>query len=75
MSALAIQIDPSAIYPEGAVVLALDIPSATLAGARRRGELRYRRVGQRVVYLGQWLLDWLTSPETAGAKAVADAPH
>lgn len=59
MSFTAIKIDPEALYPEGAVALALDIPSATLARARRSGALRSRRVGNRTLYLGRWLLDWL----------------
>jgi hypothetical protein len=40
-----------------AVVLALDIPSATLARARREGHLRYSRRGKRTFYLGRWLID------------------
>lgn len=54
-----IKIDPDAIYPEGSVVLFLEIPSSALARARREGALRFRRVGGRTLYLGQWLLDWL----------------
>ena len=53
-------IDPRALYDDGAIVLALDIPSSTLARARRDGTLRYTRRGRRVLYLGQWVLDWLT---------------
>jgi hypothetical protein len=52
-------IDPHAVYDDGAVCLALDIPSATLARARRAGRLRYTRQGRRALYLGQWILDWL----------------
>jgi len=55
------KIDPEQIYDNGAVVLALDMPSSTLAKARRKGNLRYTRKGRRVLYLGQWLLDWLSS--------------
>jgi hypothetical protein len=53
-------IDPAAIYSEGAVALALDIPLTTLRHARRRGELRYVRRGRRVLLHGRDLLDWLT---------------
>jgi hypothetical protein len=52
-------VDPNAVYTEGAISLALDIPLATLARARRYGRLRYTRQGRRVLVLGQWLLDWL----------------
>jgi hypothetical protein len=54
-------IDPTAIYDDGAVLMALDIPTATLARARRDGRLRYTRQGRRALYLGQWLLDWLAA--------------
>lgn len=54
-------IDSQGVYDDGAVVIALDIPSATLARARRDGRLRYTRQGRRTLYLGQWLLDWLAA--------------
>ena len=63
-----IRIDPSAVYDDGAVVLALEIPSATLARARRDGRLRYTRQGRRVLYLGQWLLDWLSADTSSAGK-------
>lgn len=59
-----VPIDPGAIYDESAVVLALDIPSATLARARREGRLRYSRKGRRTYFLGKWLIDWLTADST-----------
>jgi hypothetical protein len=64
------RIDPETIYDTGAVVLALDIPSSTLARARREGRLRYTRQGRRVLYLGRWLLDWLAA-DAAGKGVVA----
>jgi hypothetical protein len=68
-----VSIDPGALYDDGAVVLALDVPSATLARARREGRLRYTRQGRRVLYLGKWLLDWLTADSAPpGGKGVAD---
>jgi hypothetical protein len=54
-------IDPHGVYDDGALLLALDIPTATLARAHRDGRLRYTRQGRRVLYLGQWLLDWLAA--------------
>jgi hypothetical protein len=48
---VAYRIDPEQWYDTGAVVLALDMPSATLARARREGQLRYTRKGRRVLYL------------------------
>ncbi len=67
-----IPIDPDAIYDDGAVVLALDVPSATLSRARREGRLRYSRKGKRTFYLGRWLLEWLTADSTpASTEGVA----
>jgi hypothetical protein len=65
-------IDTHSVYDDGAVLLALDIPTATLARARRTGRLRYTRQGRRILYLGQWLLDWLQT-EGERREGVADA--
>jgi hypothetical protein len=66
------RIDPDAVYDEGAIILAMDLSSATLARARRTGALRYVRKGHRVYYLGQWLLDWLTG-DTSTPREVTNA--
>jgi hypothetical protein len=66
-----IVIDPAAIYHDGTLRLALDLPSATLARARREGRLRFTRQGGRVLYRGQWILDWLE----ADALATKEAAH
>jgi len=59
-------IEPRGIYDDGALVLALGIPSATLIRARRAGHLRYSRKGKRVFYVGQWVLDWITFEQRNG---------
>jgi hypothetical protein len=59
-------IDLNGVYDDGAVFLALDISTATLARARRDGRLRYTRQGRRVLYMGQWLIDWLAADATVG---------
>jgi hypothetical protein len=66
-----VRIDPDAVYEDGAVVLALDLPSATLLKARREGRLRYSRRGRRTYYLGQWLLDWLTASQVTRPEGVS----
>lgn len=53
------RIDPNTIYHDGQVRLMLGLPGATLARVRREGLLRYSRQGHRILYRGQWLLDWL----------------
>jgi hypothetical protein len=55
----ACKIDPGQVYDDGAVVLALNVSSSTLARARRDGTLRFARKGKRVFYLGEWLIDSL----------------
>jgi hypothetical protein len=61
-----ITIDPAGWYTDGQARLLLDLPSATLARARRAGELRHARRGQRTLYLGRWLLDWLEAAAEGG---------
>lgn len=57
--ATVLSIDPTAIYDDGALVLALGLTHATLLRARRDGDLRYTRKGKRVLYLGRWVVEWM----------------
>lgn len=59
MSTAAIQIEPAAIYDDDLLFAVLRVTSRTLLAARKANQLRYTRKGQRVLYLGQWVLDWL----------------
>jgi hypothetical protein len=61
-------IDPKSVYDDGSLVLALDIPFATLSRARREGHLRFSRKGKRTLYLGQWVIDWLMKDEREGTN-------
>jgi hypothetical protein len=54
-------VQPETVYTEGALALALGLPPATLQRARREGRLRFVRQGHRILFLGQWILDWLTA--------------
>lgn len=59
-------IEADAFYDDAAVRLETGITAGTLAKARKAGILRYTDRAGRNMYLGQWLLDWLTgdgSPE------------
>lgn len=67
-----LHIEPNAVYEEGAVSLALDIPRASLLRARRAGELLFVRRGRRVFITGRNLLAWLEPAITEEQKAV---PH
>jgi hypothetical protein len=66
-------IDPHGVYDDCAVLLALDIPTARLARARRDGRLRYTRQGRRTLYLGQLLLDWLAADAAPAGQEVRHA--
>jgi hypothetical protein len=56
-------IEPSAVYDDGSLMLALGLSEATLSRARREGQLRFTRKGQRILYLGQWVVDWLAADD------------
>jgi len=45
------------------------LTEATLSRARRDGELRFTRKGKRILYMGEWILDWLSADVR---KGVAD---
>ncbi len=55
----AFRIDPDGIYDDGTLVLGLGVTQTTLTRARRAGHLRSTRKGHRVLYRGQWIIDWL----------------
>lgn len=52
-------LEPDGFYDDGSLYLALGLTPATLARARRSGQLRFTRKGKRTLYLGQWVLDWI----------------
>lgn len=67
----AVAIHPLAVYTADQLCGMLDVSEATLAEARRSGALRSVRKGRRVLFLGEWVLDWLRDDpaETGGAHA------
>jgi len=60
-----VRIDPDGIYTVPALVLLLDMPSATISRAIRRDELPAVRRGNRNYITGRALLAWLTPDATA----------
>ena len=52
-------IDPLAVYDDSALSVALGVSAESLARARQTGDLRHTRKGRRILYLGQWILEWL----------------
>jgi hypothetical protein len=64
-----VRIDPDGIYDDGTLVLSLGLTHAALLRARRSGRLRHMRSGRRILYRGQWLIDWLdTAADSAGRQ-------
>jgi hypothetical protein len=56
-----INLEPVAVYDDGALYCSFGLSAAALARARRSGHLRYTRQGNRVLYLGEWVTEWLRS--------------
>ena len=59
-------LEPTGVYDDGALVLGLGLTHAALIRARRDRRLRFTRKGQRTLYLGSWVLDWLNDEPTPG---------
>lgn len=64
-----VTIQPDAFYDEPAVIDLIGVSAQSLSRARRARELRYSRKGKQTVYLGSWLLDWLTAEPAQEAVA------
>lgn len=62
-------IDPKAVYDDSALSVGLGVSGESLGRARQSGDLRHVRQGRRILYLGQWILDWLEQD----AKGASDA--
>jgi hypothetical protein len=63
-------IDPDGLYDDMALYEGAELKPSTLARARREGRLKYTRRGDRILYFGSWVLDWLRADsveETARA--------
>jgi hypothetical protein len=68
--ATAVNINPTDIYDDALLSTLLGVSAQTLTRARRCGELRHTRKGQRILYLGSWVLEWLKDGHEAG-----EVPH
>jgi hypothetical protein len=68
-----LSIDPQGIYAENAVARALGIPLGTLREARRSRRLRFSRKGKRVLFLGQWLIDWMQDDTASEQGGISNA--
>lgn len=66
-----VTIDPDGIYSDAMLVIVLGMTTRTIATARRDGRLRHMRQGRRILYRGQWILDWLEHDAKPGHKGGA----
>lgn len=62
-------IDPRAVYDDDALRLGLQITQGAIDDAKRSGFLRSTRQGTRTLYLGEWVLAWLSDSATTRAEA------
>ena len=68
-------IEPEALYDDGALRAALGLTPASLANARRAGQLRFARQGKRTLYKGKWVLAWLEFQATPEAGPEPSRPE
>jgi hypothetical protein len=54
------RIDPGAWYDDDALCKTMGLKPGSLGRNRRAGRLKFTRAGGRVLYLGRWVLEWLT---------------
>jgi hypothetical protein len=70
----AITLEPTAVYDDGALYCLLGLSAAALAKARRSRRLRYTRQGNRTLYLGEWIVEWLRSEGQAESECHRGEP-
>jgi hypothetical protein len=66
-----ISIQSSAVYDDIALQVSIGLSQAVLTRARRERRLRFSRQGRRIVYLGEWILDWLERDSSAPSDALS----
>lgn len=63
-----LRIEPEFYYDEE-VLRIQGLDGDALRRARDQGRLRYKQIGRRVVYKGEWLRAWLDQAEPAGVQS------
>lgn len=56
-------IEPQKFYDDFAVFQILEIKESVQKRARDNSELKFTKKGSRILYRGQWLIDWLEPTE------------
>jgi hypothetical protein len=55
---------PDSFYHECDLIVQYNLSEFTLARVRKSGALRFKELARgKRLYLGQWLIDWLSRPE------------
>jgi len=62
------RIDVDAFYDADSLRHSLGMRVGTLDRARKNGELHFTKCGGRVLYLGQWIVDWLVRNAEEGPR-------
>jgi hypothetical protein len=70
---MVVRIEPDALYDDVTLATELAVSERALRDARRRGDLRFAKCGQRIFHLGQWMIDWIRA-DGRNATAVVDCP-
>ncbi len=68
-------VDATAIYDDGSLVASLGVSCTALSKARKAGRLRFTRQGQRTLYLGRWVLEWLETEVKGALQRSEGAVH
>jgi hypothetical protein len=71
----AIQIEPNGVYDDDLLYALLGVSIGTLTKARKANKLRFSRQGQRVLYLGEWVLDWLRTGAASTPICASGGPR
>lgn len=66
-------INPQAVYDDGSLRLALGISLSAISRARKAGRLQSKREGNRTLYMGQWVLDWLSRDSSPKPEVAPNA--
>ncbi len=68
---LPVPIHPTAVYDMAQARAALGVAASTLAREVRLGRIRHAQRGGKRVFLGSWLVEWITGGEVRASVTVA----
>jgi hypothetical protein len=58
---MGIHIEPTDVFDNERLLELLGVSEAALIRARRDGRLKHTRQGNKILYLGKWVIDWLNN--------------